>query len=611
MEESAEAHFEEPKVSLETILAQLETTTGVLSDICRGIKAVRSEVSDLRSNFHKLAKRLDDQTTELSSKILSVEQTVAQGPKASIPGLDYEKVLTDMDTRLRSYADVARENQLKLMKEQELGHLAQLEAKMQEREREHADREARSKNLRIVGLPEKEGGDILNEVLTLFRDILNVEESNVVQTVCVGKNDRGARTVLVRFESVESKNAVLANRGRLKGRSMWLDPDLTYSQVEERRREVLKVKEAVATGLVAYVREGRAVVTSRRRFLQGAELPENGVDMWRSEVPDDSWSHESEDVGRNQFTEGFMQLVNSGGLTILNGCKVFRHTKEMTYSTSLGESLVDYLLASSDARSRVSQFHLEHFTPESDHRPLWCVISGFQQERKHGRRRTEATLHLDTAARDKYSHSLSLLLQNHNADSDLLVHHITRAASETFVKKKQGRSSWFDQECIDQRRQVVGVTKADRHTAFRNYKNLVKAKKRKFLLENQRILTSELMRNPRSFWARLKTRRASSDLPDADLRSYVEELYFFPDAEGMTPVNGPTYIFSYNEVEREVGRMGTGRAADMTGVTAELIKWGGPMLLRCLTQVLNMTCQQDLPGSWVERRVVPLFKAGS
>lgn len=57
----------------------------------------------------------------------------------------------------------------------------------------------------------------------------------------------------------------LANKNILKGLRIWLDPDLTPLQVEARRRELAKVKEAQDAGFVAYLRDSQTIITQRRK----------------------------------------------------------------------------------------------------------------------------------------------------------------------------------------------------------------------------------------------------------------------------------------------------------------------------------------------------------
>ncbi|KAL3677256.1 hypothetical protein R1sor_027204 [Riccia sorocarpa] len=144
----------------------------------------------------------------------------------SVVETTYDRVFSTMEGKLQSYADAARETQLTLLRDQESERMLHLEAKMREQEREYADRVSRSRNLRIVGLVEKQGEDIQAEVLTLFKEELKVADPQIVQATRVGREGTGPRAILVRFKSVENQKTVLFNRGLLRGKKIWLDPDL-------------------------------------------------------------------------------------------------------------------------------------------------------------------------------------------------------------------------------------------------------------------------------------------------------------------------------------------------------------------------------------------------
>ncbi|KAL3677226.1 hypothetical protein R1sor_027174 [Riccia sorocarpa] len=78
----------------------------------------------------------------------------------------------------------------------------------------------------------------------------------------------------------------------------------------------------------------------------------------------------------------------------------------------------------------------------------------------------------------------------------------------------------------------------------------------------------------------------------------------------MPSVVGPGCVFSTEELVQELRRMGVGKAADTEGMTVELLKWGGPVLIDQITRLLSEECQSGLPAEWNGRRVVPLYKYG-
>ncbi|KAL3695430.1 hypothetical protein R1sor_009506 [Riccia sorocarpa] len=131
----------------------------------------------------------------------------------------------------------------------------------QDREKEQADLRARTQNLRIVGLSEDVKEDPRSTVLTLFREI-QVQNLVIKHASWVGRLDTDPRALLVRFPSNDAKEEVLHNRAMLQERRVWLDPDLMPTQLEERKKEISKVKTATAARWIAYLKDGRAVVTT-------------------------------------------------------------------------------------------------------------------------------------------------------------------------------------------------------------------------------------------------------------------------------------------------------------------------------------------------------------
>ncbi|KAL3683261.1 hypothetical protein R1sor_001283 [Riccia sorocarpa] len=57
-------------------------------------------------------------------------------------------------------------------------------------------------------------------------------------------------------------------------------------------------------------------------------------------------------------------------------------TRLYTCNTAVGDSVVDYLLASDAGRVLIEDFVLEPFVPESDHRPIRFSLRGFDNPRR-------------------------------------------------------------------------------------------------------------------------------------------------------------------------------------------------------------------------------------
>ena len=69
--------------------------------------------------------------------------------------------------------------------------------------------------------------------------------------------------------------------------------------------------------------------------------------------------------------------------------------------------------------------------------------------------------------------------------------------------------------------------------------------------------------------------------------------------------------FTEEEVERAVKRMKRHKAQGVDGITSDIIKLGGPMVLTYLTSIFNNILRtKQIPDSWHEAKIVILFKKG-
>ncbi|KAL3686393.1 hypothetical protein R1sor_008967 [Riccia sorocarpa] len=134
--------------------------------------------------------------------------------------------------------------------------------------------------------------------------------------------------------------------------------------------------------------------------------------------------------------------------------------------------------------------------------------------------------------------------------------------------------------------------------------------RKKHDLYERAVTAEELVEDPQSFWMRLGKKRLPSDLPNEILLDYVKKLYFFEEARTMPVASGQTSVFTKGEVASEMSQMSSGKAADLEGITVELLRWGGPTLLAIVIQLINLACQTGLPAEWTFRSVVPLYKSG-
>ncbi|KAL3677225.1 hypothetical protein R1sor_027173 [Riccia sorocarpa] len=562
--------------------------------------------------------------------------------------------MAEVDERIKTYAEVTRETQVALREEQEA---------------EMAARRSRSLNLRISGLEETSGEDTEQVVKDFLTEVLQVVSPTFEKAFRVGKSDRGPWAVLIRFGSMETKGEVIGNRSKLKGKKIWIDADLTLVQMEERRREIQKVKTAQENGYVAYMRDGRAVVTRVQRgrgfggigvwvrdgigvevkvekkdvrnqyvcvrlnqkdlgsnplFIVAAyyapwgapvyqKMTEGGnpmqdmaptivscndlgsvcvvgdfnsrVSSWqRNWTPSEGaplWITEgevqevrfSEDEVKNTMAEFFMEVVDTCGLTVLNGVNLFLGTGEFTCVTAQGSSVVDYLLCSDKARGRITHFGLCPLAPESDHRAIRFTLSGVVTKRRSQRSRGTRG-DMDYSKKEEFALRLAAELPQDSVTTEEFIRGL-QVVSRVALSKRERDRPWFDEECHAARVRAMNSSHETKLENFREYKGLIRSKKRAFIRRWQQQLCAELRSDPRSFWRRVRPRQIVSSLAETDLLQYVKELYFIQGVDRMPKEDGPICTFGPQEIEGELQKLRGGAAADLEGLTVEMLKCGG------------------------------------
>ncbi|KAL3677224.1 hypothetical protein R1sor_027172 [Riccia sorocarpa] len=191
--------------------------------------------------------------------------------------------------------------------------------------------------------------------------------------------------------------------------------------------------------------------------------------------------------------------------------------------------------------------------------PTW-IIGDFNS--RIGTEKRSSTLHLDPSSRNLFQCEVTSSLLTDDINPPRVAKLVLHAARRVFGTVTH-RQPWFDQDCHDARTLALVCSPDTRQEAFRSYKYFIRGRKRRFIKEQQRTLTEELKKDLVSFWNRLRTRRISPPLLEADLKDYVALLYSFPTAGLMDPPSGPSCVFSEEEVALEMCKLGTHRAADI------------------------------------------------
>jgi len=69
-------------------------------------------------------------------------------------------------------------------------------------------------------------------------------------------------------------------------------------------------------------------------------------------------------------------------------------------------------------------------------------------------------------------------------------------------------------------------------------------------------------------------------------------------------------VFSLEEIKFGVNHLANGKAKDIEGYQAEILKIGGPILIPHIHKLFNQAVKQGFPKPWTESLIIPIFKSG-
>lgn len=230
---------------VQTVLEELKVLRQEFKAQNVALAAAKNEIRELKishKSFEKIMLQISGSVEDIQDKVGSQASTV------TTPAL--HEVVETLEVKMKSYAEATKSAHISFCQEQEI---------------EKANQFARMKNVRISGLPESEKEEVKSVVTKFLTETLDVPNPDLAHAYRIGNKGTQPRAIIVKFVDQAQRDMALANKAILKGRRIWLDPDLTPLQVEARRKELAKVKEAQDAGFVAYLRDSQAIITKRRR----------------------------------------------------------------------------------------------------------------------------------------------------------------------------------------------------------------------------------------------------------------------------------------------------------------------------------------------------------
>ncbi|KAL3687822.1 hypothetical protein R1sor_014131 [Riccia sorocarpa] len=396
--------------ALQRIQLQLDANAVRITDVIKELGGVRAELKAVQNEVQTVKEKVEEYSGILAAQkkvLLTIEEK--QEPRTldtdlgrvleklealhSLP--DCRQTVADLESRLKQSIESSRDSYLTVLKQHEVSQQVNLEQQvktlaeaaresqlktsevvretqvnfLREREQEKTERMLRGLNLRVVGIPEDDQEDTKAVISSFLTDTLKVAPVTVENAMRIGRTDKGPRTIVIRFSSLDDRNKVLGNRSMLRGKKIWLDPDLTRAQAEDKKKELVKdlwtsadviilteTWEYCETSGITIPEFSRvAAVWNMKRFcrgrgfggiaiyirqnlgldFEGIPVEEVGEVPWHQEmtVP---WARISEDTGVNRLTEHFLRLEDWAGYS---GCLQSYFGGAHTHGYGIGGSI--------------------------------------------------------------------------------------------------------------------------------------------------------------------------------------------------------------------------------------------------------------------------------
>lgn len=204
------------------------------------LEGIRSEMESIKREMKRKEEKWEKEKKELITRIEVLEKKVRGGPVK-----EKEEIVTRMEKRLIELENRKVEEVAKVDEEELTRKVKRMEWIMEKEERDK-----RRKNIVIKGLKRTESKE--REIEEICKSI-GVEIGIVdIRKIKTGREEKG-EMIVVKLREEEMKREVMRNKGKLKGKEIWIEEDQTFRErrikwklrriAEEERREGKRIKQ--------------------------------------------------------------------------------------------------------------------------------------------------------------------------------------------------------------------------------------------------------------------------------------------------------------------------------------------------------------------------------
>lgn len=438
--------------------------------------------------------------------------------------------------------------------------------------------------------------------------------------------------------------------------------------------------EAVIKDVNTYKRDGQIIICGDLNARTGTELDFIHDDNDKHLPLDPAYiidhnicSRKSEDAKVDDRGRQITELCISTRMRLLNGRCIGDTLGKFTCHKPSGAIVVDYAIVSEELLKDIMYFHVHPFIPTfSD---CHCKIS-FNLRASFKHILLENTMNKmpipykwTKYSQDKFQKALRNINVNNDINNflnttfdleeaginqacsvfnDIIINVANKSLtqSKTHSSKIHKSKRWYDEDLFDKRRQLnrkafnmcrQPFNKAVRdsyYKQYREYRKLVKYKKKNFTRTVISQLDTLETKDPKAYWQlvnSLKEDNQTKSRPEMSIEPNSWYEYFQNLNSVKTKFNERTaelneFLANGNEsktfnmldsnikdkeILQSVRKLKNNKATGLDNVKNEMLKHGVSTFLPCLSKLFNMIFSSGIyPSSWATSYITPIFKTG-
>jgi hypothetical protein len=279
-----------------------------------------------------------------------------------------------------------------------------------------------------------------------------------------------------------------------------------------------------------------------------------------------------------------LTLCGAFDLVICNGVARWANSGNFTCNTYNGASVVDYAICSHGLYEKIEEVLIgeQLWELKSDHKPIYLSLTWAEQQ-QHGTKNqhirqppTKGRILLTQRNCNTFKIELKRMFNKERIPSQgLHSHELINLIQSALTKCKRAKNRksetncfpvnvWFDEECKTTRKTLK--ESSHKEINIKAYKKIVRKKNVDFMISRRKELNFLGKNNLKLFWKELQMRKKQTEnnITAYQWFEYAKQRYEQdPKVDPPPLVNTTTKLFTLQEIEGGIKKLGVGKAKDL------------------------------------------------